>query len=64
WLRYMLLIKIFSAPKTSSRLVSSNFLPSINSLVRNKSNTYPAPFGNDNSKQDIAHDNQSKYSRY
>ncbi|CAG8617179.1 13146_t:CDS:2 [Dentiscutata erythropus] len=59
WLRYMLLIKIFSAPKTSSQLVSSNFLPPINSFVRNKSNTYSALFGNDNSKQDIAHDNQN-----
>ncbi|CAG8603130.1 2227_t:CDS:2 [Dentiscutata erythropus] len=50
---------IFSAPKTSTRLVSSNFLPPTNSFVRNKSNTYSSMFGKDNSKQDIAHGNQN-----
>ncbi|CAG8645338.1 3968_t:CDS:2, partial [Dentiscutata heterogama] len=48
WLRYMLLIKLFSPPKSSPRLFSSELLSPINSFV-----------GNDDTKQDIILDNQN-----
>ncbi|CAG8753166.1 17621_t:CDS:2, partial [Cetraspora pellucida] len=37
WLRYMLLIKLFSPPKIPSRVILSNHLSSINSVVNDNS---------------------------
>ncbi|CAG8769014.1 20233_t:CDS:2, partial [Cetraspora pellucida] len=37
WLRYMLLIKLFSPPKITSRVILSNHLSSINSVVNDNS---------------------------
>ncbi|CAG8674117.1 7417_t:CDS:2, partial [Dentiscutata erythropus] len=48
WLRYMLLIKLFSPPKSS-----------INTFVDNESNTSTVLVGKDDSKQDIILDNQN-----
>ncbi|CAG8789328.1 11053_t:CDS:2, partial [Gigaspora rosea] len=54
WLRYMLLIKLFSPPKNSpllSQLISSKYLSPINSSAGNKPNT--SMYGKNDSKQDI-----------
>ncbi|CAG8718327.1 18978_t:CDS:2 [Dentiscutata erythropus] len=59
WLRYMLLIRLFSAPKIPARLASYELLSPINSFAGNKSNTSSAPFGKDDSKQDITLENQN-----
>ncbi|CAG8459896.1 14921_t:CDS:2 [Dentiscutata erythropus] len=64
WSRYMLLIKLFSAPKTSSRLVSHNLLSPVNSSSENKTNTSSTLFGKDNSGQAITHDNQNDQDIY
>ncbi|CAG8449790.1 12882_t:CDS:2 [Dentiscutata heterogama] len=64
WLRYMLLIKLFSAPKTSSRLFSHSLLSPVNSFSENKINTSFTLFGNDNLKQAITHDNQNDQDIY
>ncbi|CAG8796772.1 12645_t:CDS:2, partial [Cetraspora pellucida] len=40
WLRYMLLIKLFSPPKIPFRVISSNHLSSINSSVANDDSDY------------------------
>ncbi|CAG8496537.1 3873_t:CDS:2 [Gigaspora rosea] len=60
WLRYMLLIKLFSTPKLSPQLMSLELLSPINSFNGNKPNTYSAQFGKNNSKQNITSlDNQN-----
>ncbi|CAG8558779.1 9855_t:CDS:2 [Cetraspora pellucida] len=54
WLRYMLLIKIFSFPKTTSRVNPSNNLSSINSSVGNKLSAPSVLVEKDNSdKQNV-----------
>ncbi|KAF0547203.1 hypothetical protein F8M41_000775 [Gigaspora margarita] len=62
WLRYMLLIKLFSPPKSSSQLsqlISTKYLSPINSSAGNKPNTSSFMFGKNYSKQDITLDNQN-----
>ncbi|CAG8826700.1 15197_t:CDS:2, partial [Gigaspora margarita] len=60
WLRYIILIKLFSTPKLSPQLISLELLSPINSFNGNKSNTYSAPFGKNDSKQNITpFDNQN-----
>ncbi|CAG8494998.1 7722_t:CDS:2, partial [Dentiscutata erythropus] len=59
WLRYMLLIKLFSAPKISSYLISPKLLSQIDSFSGNMPNTLSAVSGKDDSKQDITLDNQN-----
>ncbi|CAG8773367.1 28767_t:CDS:2, partial [Gigaspora margarita] len=62
WLRYMLLIKLFSPPKSSpqlSQLISTKCLSPINSSAGNKPNTSSSMFGKNDSKQDITLDNQN-----
>ncbi|CAG8534515.1 964_t:CDS:2 [Dentiscutata erythropus] len=53
WLRYMLLIKLFSVPKISPRLMSLELLSPVNSITGNKPNTSSALFGKNDLKQDI-----------
>ncbi|CAG8736665.1 18371_t:CDS:2 [Dentiscutata erythropus] len=59
WLRYMLFIKLFSAPKIPSYLISPKLLSPIDSFAGNKQNTFSALSGKDDSKQDITLDNQN-----
>ncbi|CAG8465081.1 18702_t:CDS:2 [Dentiscutata erythropus] len=60
WIKYMLLIKLFSPPESSSRLISPKLLSHINSLIENKPiNTSSALFGKNNSKQNITLNNQN-----
>ncbi|KAF0544261.1 hypothetical protein F8M41_002922 [Gigaspora margarita] len=62
WLRYMLLIKLFSPPKSSpqlSQLISTKNLSPINSPAGNKPNTSSSMFGKNDSKKDITLDNQN-----
>ncbi|KAF0561198.1 hypothetical protein F8M41_023985 [Gigaspora margarita] len=60
WLRYIILIKLFSTPKLSPQLISLELLSPINSFNGNKPNTYSAPFGKNDSKQNITpFDNQN-----
>ncbi|CAG8728337.1 5307_t:CDS:2, partial [Racocetra fulgida] len=58
WLGYMLLIKLFSPPKSLSRLISSEIL-SINFFNGNKPNTFSFLVGKDYFKQDISLNNQN-----
>ncbi|CAG8786350.1 41640_t:CDS:2, partial [Gigaspora margarita] len=64
WLRYMILIKIFSAPKSSSRIISFKLLSPINSFSENKPNIPSSLFGKDDSKQDIILDSQNDQDIY
>ncbi|CAG8486171.1 1591_t:CDS:2, partial [Dentiscutata heterogama] len=57
WLRYMLLIKLFSAPKISPRLMSLELLSPVNSVTGNKPHTSSTLFGKNDSKQDITPSN-------
>ncbi|RIB10131.1 hypothetical protein C2G38_2250961 [Gigaspora rosea] len=64
WLRYMLLIKIFSAPKNSSRIISFKLLSPINSFSGNKPNIPSSLFGKDDPKQEIILDSQNDQDIY
>ncbi|CAG8711804.1 16602_t:CDS:2, partial [Racocetra fulgida] len=57
WLRYILLIKLFSPPKNSSQLIAL-ILPS-DSFYDNVSNTSSSSIGKNNSKQSITRSNQN-----
>ncbi|CAG8800329.1 34781_t:CDS:1, partial [Racocetra persica] len=59
WLRYMLLIKLFTAPRSSSRLISLELLSPGTSFVGNKHNFSTFYGKNDPDKLDINLDNQN-----
>ncbi|CAG8755126.1 14688_t:CDS:2 [Gigaspora margarita] len=56
WLKYMLLIKLFSVPKNSSQLISPKILSQVDSYAGNKIITLT---GKDDSKQDITYDSRN-----
>ncbi|CAG8646775.1 16796_t:CDS:2 [Dentiscutata erythropus] len=59
WLRYMLLIKLFSAPKISFQLISPKLLSQTDSFAGNKLDASSTHLGKDDSKHDIAHYNRN-----
>ncbi|KAF0469565.1 hypothetical protein F8M41_025520 [Gigaspora margarita] len=59
WLKYMLLIKLFSVPENTSQLISPKILSQVDSYAGNKPNTLSVLSGKDDSKQDINLDNQN-----
>ncbi|CAG8703619.1 44033_t:CDS:2 [Gigaspora margarita] len=60
WLSYMLLIKLFSVPKNSSRFSSPGHSLIIDSFDGKKTNNSSTFFGMDNLKQDVTLDNQNE----
>ncbi|CAG8781523.1 28849_t:CDS:2, partial [Racocetra persica] len=58
WLRYMLLIKLFSPPKSSLRVISLDIISPISTFDGNASNIYSSLVGNGDSKHDITLNNQ------
>ncbi|CAG8466807.1 9136_t:CDS:2, partial [Dentiscutata heterogama] len=60
WLRYMLLIKLFSAPKnSSSQSIPPEFSSPNNTFARNKPNIFSVLLEKDDLKKDISLDNQN-----
>ncbi|CAG8846426.1 26613_t:CDS:2, partial [Gigaspora margarita] len=59
WLKYMLLIKLFSVPENTSQLISPKILSQVDSYAGNKPNTLSVLSGKDDSKQNINLDNQN-----
>ncbi|KAF0405448.1 hypothetical protein F8M41_008928 [Gigaspora margarita] len=60
WLSYMLLIKLFSVPKNSSRFSSPGHSLIIDSFDGKKTNNSSTFFGMDDLKQDVTLDNQNE----